>query len=892
MIGLSDDIKLALDTIIDGLEYKFRADDLENPDKMQIIMKSKVSSFNSAKEILMVWANSPNSPSTSTLLEYVSEVVDAGDKAMLTLRHALRQPIDYAELDAERHNQAIAAKGFIVNAVMDLNKSLIDLRNKRDEGNLDLADKEFRLGYPEVFAKDSKYNIKNYFKGWYNEDTDGVNICPFSTQGETVILQDLHITLPEVPKDKTKILFHDLPKAEQHWRRQPAPEEINPDNVELWDEFIREEYRRRREGLWFYNNGTPVFLTGNHYFALQWCIMLDNGGYMDFRYAQLNMFYHIEACIVDKRCLGQLFVKSRRTGFTYAVLAVLLNQSTTTSNGKYGMTSKSGDDVQEAFDKFSYMFLSLPFYLRPVVKGKEDSPNELFFGKPSNNSKEAKKARNTGVKDYLNTNIDHRPTKNDSYDSVKLNGYLGDEAAKWMKPHDYIVHLGMVAPTMMPNGKVVGKAYIGSTMGSRAKGGDQYVELINGSMVKDRNQTTQKTATGLYMYFLPAQDNMEEYTDKYGFCHTVKPKGTVYNLSGELIKMGSIDYLLAVEEQKKNQSDKALNEQLRTYPRTLEHALRDEDSSCMFNINKLYEQIDYNDSQPDESLFTTGNFRWKNNEVDSDVEFYPDDNGRFKISWMPSKVDNTEHLRNNVKKIGEKYFPLNLECVRFGCDPFSLKSTHGKGSKGGLHGKTIINPEGGAPSNKFVVEYLARPADETIFFEDVIMCCRFYGAPILVESNRIDLLRHMRNRGYRGFAMDRLDRPKNMLNPNEKEYGGQVMSSKDILDSHMNAIGLWVENYVGVYNDEDKMVRPLGEIGEMPFQETLKDWLAFNPDKRTEYDATISSGLAIMACHTERYKGTKEPPKRTHVKSLLKKYNNKGSVGSLIHQKTIKNYAK
>jgi len=891
MIGLSEDIQLALDTIIEGLEYKFKELDLTNPDKMQIIMKSKVSSFNSAKEILMVWANSPNAPSKGTLLNYVSSVVNAGDKALLTLRHALRQKIDYDTLDAERHNQAISAKSFIVGAVMDLNKSLVDLRAKRDEGNLDLTDKEFRLGYPEKFAKDRKYHINNFFKNWYNEETDGVNICPHSTQGKTVVLQDLHITLPKEPEDKTKILFHDLKKEEQYWRRQEVNENINPDNVELWDSYISEEYRRRREGVWFYNNGEAVYLTGHHYFALQWCLMLDNGGYMDFRYAQLNMFYHLQACIVDKRCLGQLFVKSRRTGFTYAVLAVLLNQSTVTANGKYGMTSKSGDDVQEAFDKFSYMFLSLPFYFRPVVRGKEDSPNELFFGKPSNNSKEAKKARDTGVKDYLNTNIDHRPTKNDSYDSVKLDGYLGDEAAKWVKPHDYITHLGMVAPTMMPNGKVVGKAFIGSTMGARAKGGDQYVELIQGSMVKDRNNITQKTSTGLYMYFLPAQENMEEYTDKYGYCHTEKPKGVVYNVSGSVIKIGSIEYLLAVEEQKKSQSDKALNEQLRTYPRTLEHALRDEDSQCVFNINKLYEQIDNNDVTPNESLYTVGNFRWKDNIPDSDVEFYPDEKGRFKISWMPSKFDNTEHLRNNVKRVGDKFYPLNLECVRFGCDPFSLKSTHGKGSKGGLHGKTIINPEGGAPSNKFVLEYLARPADETVFFEDVIMCIRFYGAPILVESNRIDLLRHMRNRGYRGFAMDRLDRPKSKLNSNEKEYGGQVMSSKDILDSHMNAIGLWIENYVGVYNDEDKMVRPIGEMGDMPFQETLKDWLAFNPDKRTEYDATISSGLAIMACHTERYKGKRDIPQRKHVKSLLKKYNNRGTISTHIIHK-ISNYAK
>ena len=825
MLGLSEDIKLALDTVIEGLEHRFSEGDLLNPEKMQIIMKSKVSSFNASKEIIMKWASSPNAPSNSTLIHYIESVINAGDKALITLRHALREKIDYTELDAERHSQAIMAKSFILNSVMDLGKSIAELKGKLEDGDLDLSDKEFKLGYPEKFAKSSNYNIKKYFKDWYNENTDGVNVCAHSTKGETIILQDLHITLPAVPVDSTKILFHDLEKEEQYWKRQEVPRGITPDNVELWDDYIREEYRRRREGVWFYNNGVPVYLTGHHYFALQWCVMLDNGGYMDFRMAQLNMFYHLQACITDKRCLGQLFVKSRRTGFTYAVLCILMNQATSTANAKYGMTSKSGDDVQEAFDKMSYMFLSLPFFFRPVVKGKEDSPSELFFGKPSNNSKEAKKARNTGVKDYLNTSIDHRPTKNDSYDSVKLDGYLGDEAAKWVKPHDYVTHLGMVAPTMMPNGKVVGKAYIGSTMGARAKGGDQYVELIRGSMVKDRDPITKKTATGLYMYFL------EEYTDKYGYCHTVKPELKVYNISGEIIDRGSIEYLLAVEAQKKKQSDKALNEQLRTYPRTLEHALRDESTECIYNITKLYEQIDYNDSQPKESLYTTGNFKWKKGEVDGDVEFYPDPKGRFNLAWMPSPIDDTLHLRNNVTEINGRFYPQNLELVRFGNDPFSLKSTHGKGSKGAFHGKTIINPEGGAPSNTWAVEYLARPTDETIFFEDVIMCCRFYGSPVLVESNRIDLLRHMRNRGYRPFAIDRLDRHKSKLNPNEQEYGGQVMSGKDILDSHMNAIGLWIENYVGVYSDEEKLVRPLGEMGNMPFNETLKDWLVFNPDK-------------------------------------------------------------
>lgn len=893
MKGLSTEIEYALSTIIDGLNYEFFPDkgedeDIESyvmglePERMKKITESKTSSFNSAKKILDRWMNSPNAPSQEKIEGYIRRVITAGESAISTLRKALAGSIDFSTLEAHKHDAAIKAKPVILESILDLEASLKELNQKLESGDLSLVDREFKVGYPERFAKGEFYPEKDYWKEWYNADEDAVNICPFSTRGEIIELQDLKIQLPVPPKDKSKILFSDLPKKEQYWRRIAPPEGINPDNVDLWEDFIMEEYRRRREGIWFMNNGTPVYLTGHNYWALQWCLMFDNGEYMDFRYAQLRMFYHLEACIRDSRSLGQLFLKSRRTGFTYVVLAILLNMATSKKNGKYGLTSKSGDDVEETWEKLSYMFLNLPFYFRPVVRGKEDSPTELYFGKPSDNSKETKKKRMTGVKDYLNTVIDHRPTKNDSYDSVKLNGYLGDEAYKWVKPHDYITHLGMISPTMMPNGKVVGKAFIGSTMGAMSKGGEQGKELIKGSQVKERDPITQKTATGLYFYFLKAHENMEEFTDKYGKCwEETPPKGTL-NIAGEPIVRGSVEYLMAVEEQKRRQSDKALNEQLRTYPRTLEHALRDESNSSIFNMTKIYEQLDHNSNIPVEQRYTTGNFEWEDGIVDGDVVFHPNPNGRFKVSWMPSAVDGTESLQNRVKEVNGKFYPLNENCVRFGCDPFSYKSTHGEGSKGGIHGKTVYLPDGGAPPNKFVVEYIARPPDEIIFFEDVIKCIRFYGAPILVESNRLDLLRHLYNRGYRAFAMDRLDRPKNKLNENEKKYGGQMMSSADIIDSHIGAIGTWIENYVGVYTDEVRKVREIGQIGDMPFDETLKDWLAFNPDKRTEFDATISSGLAIMACQSEKYRGTKTKPKKINVSGFYKKYSNKGLVSSQI----------
>lgn len=848
------------------------------PDKMRAIIGSKTSAFKSIATIINRWASSPNAPSKEKVRFYMEKMVESGDKAIQFLYKALSHDIDFEAVELHKRQNAILAKPVILEAIYELDSNIKEIKEKLQNDDMTMVEREFRLGYPERFAKGEFYSPKSYFNDWYDEEKDAVKICPFGSSGTMVCLEDLNVILPKTPRLKKDILFSDLPKKEQYWRRPEIPDTITPENQDEWDSFIKEEFRRRREGIWFMNNGEAVYLTGNHYFALTHCKMLDTGGYMDFRYAQLDIFYHIQACLIDSRCLGQLFVKSRRTGFTYIVLCCFLNDITSFRNKNFGITSKSDNDASKAFLKFRYMLLNLPFYFIPLIKGKVDSPKEFQFGAPMVNTREIKKARKFGLDDYLNNFIDYEPTKNDSYDGQALFRYLGDEAGKWKKPMDYTQHFGQISPTMNQGGRIVGKAFIGSTVGAMSQGGSQFKELYKSSDVRERNTVTQMTASGLYRFFLAAQFNMEEFTDKYGKCHTERPKVPTYNVAGKLIRVGSIEYLEGQEDMKRKVSDKALNEQYRAYPRTVEYAFRDEANECVFNITKIYDQIDHNDKLDENQKYIVGNFEWVN-EKDGDVFFAPNPKGRFKVAWLPSIADGTQGLANRVQKKGDKFYPLNTNCVRGGCDPFSLKSTHGKGSKGAIHGKTVMFPEGGAPSNTWCFEYIARPQDETIFFEDVIKVIRYYGMLILIESNRIDLLRHMRNRGYRHFAMDRLDKPKDKLNANEIEYGGQVMSSKDILDSHMNGIGVHIEQYVGVASGND--FRPDGEMGSMPFTETLVDWSNFDPDNRTEFDATISSGLCLMACSTEKY----QPPKKERAKkscTFVKKYNISGDIGKKI----------
>ncbi len=287
MKGLSKDIEIAVDTVIEGLEYETDMS-LIDADKVKTIVKAKVDSFKYGKELLLRWQNSNNAPNEATLKKYVKRLIKAGDIALEVLRNALRTKIDYDELDPSKHHLAISVKPSIHQAIIEIDSALIELRMQLDADNINLKENEFKRGYPEKFASGEFLPAKDYYKEWYDKENDAVILDPKGSKGELIKVGDLSVFLPIVPPKK-EILFSNLKKEDQYWRRIDEPSGLSQDTAEAYTEYIIEEFRRRREGIWFMNNGKPEYLTGTHYFALQWIKMEDSGGYMDFRYAQRDM---------------------------------------------------------------------------------------------------------------------------------------------------------------------------------------------------------------------------------------------------------------------------------------------------------------------------------------------------------------------------------------------------------------------------------------------------------------------------------------------------------------------------------------------------------------------------------------------------------------------------
>ena len=87
------------------------------------------------------------------------------------------------------------------------------------------------------------------------------------------------------------------------------------------------------------------------------------------------------------------------------------------------------------------------------------------------------------------------------------------------------------------------------------------------------------------------------------------------------IDLGVINYWQNEVNGLKEDQD-GLNEYYRQFPRTEEHAFRDEAKESLFNLAKIYEQIDYNADLKNTSVVTTGSFQWEDGVKDTRVYIY------------------------------------------------------------------------------------------------------------------------------------------------------------------------------------------------------------------------------------------------------------------------------
>jgi len=699
-----------------------------------------------------------------------------------------------------------------------------------------------------------------------NEDYDNyvVNICPNDTEGEVLTIGGLDIQLPKAP-NKKEILFYDRKPAMQMWERLSVPTELQRiRSMDEWYEmpsdfkkrfspYIEKEFKRRRNGLWFYNNGEPVYITGRHYMMLQWSKM--DIGYASYLEFQRRLFIHFAACEADPRSIGQMYTKCRRSGYTNMSAAILVDEGTQVKDKLLGIQSKTGKDAQENIfmKKVVPMFKSYPFFFKPIQDGTTNPRMELAFREPSKRITKKNKTSNKG--EALNTIINWKNTTNNAYDGEKLHILYLDEAGKWERPTDIREAWRIEKTCLIVGRKIIGKALVGSTVNPMDKGGNQYKEIWRDSDPEDRNANG-RTKTGLYRLFIPAYEALEGFFDKHGNPIVDDPEKPVQTIDGDYVDIGAKTYLKNERDALKNDA-RELNEFIRQFPFTIDEAMRDSIEGSTFNIGKIYEQVQYNQELYPNPV-VRGNFSWKDGVTDKEVMFSPNPQGRWRLSWMPK----SDMQNKYVIKYGKKH-PANDHIGVGGVDSYDLDSTtDNRGSKGACHLYNKFNMSG--PANMFVAEYASRPPLARIFYEDILMAAVFYGYPLLIENNKYGIVRHFESRGYEEYVMKR---PEHLKSPNaatNTKTRGIPSNSVDVIQAHAQAIEAYVEEHVGINSET-------GEMGKMYFDRTLEDWIGYKIDNRTKFDLTISSGLALLGAQKVK---TKKKESNFNDKTFFRRYTN------------------
>jgi hypothetical protein len=474
--------------------------------------------------------------------------------------------------------------------------------------------------------------VKNRkWKYGYDEKYDLVVISKDGTVGEVYEINGVKIGLPKVQKG--------LKKGENKWKPEEYPKELSriktifewnqmsPEFKVKWVDYIQAEFEKRDDGHWFVNNGSPTYITGSHYMYLQWSKI--DIGFPDFRESNRIFWIFWEACKADDRCFGMCYLKNRRSGFSFMSSSETSNIGTISMDAKLGILSKTGPDAKEMFiHKVVPIVRNYPFFFKPVQDGMDAPKSELSFRLPA--KKITKK--NMAEKDEesitgLDTTIDWLSTADNSYDGQKLLMLVHDESGKWLAPNNILNNWRVTKTCLRLGSRIVGKCMMGSTVNALAKGGQNFKDLYYDSDPKRRNNNGQ-TKSGLYSLFIPMDYNFEGFLDEYGHAVVEDPAKPVMGIDDRPIKIGVVSYWNNEVEALKHDPD-ALNEFYRQYPRTESHAFRDESKQSLYNLTKIYQQIDYNDNLIRDRVITRGQFHWKGGVIDSEVVWTPDVRGRF-----------------------------------------------------------------------------------------------------------------------------------------------------------------------------------------------------------------------------------------------------------------------
>lgn len=616
-------------------------------------------------------------------------------------------------------------------------------------------------------------------------------------------------------------------KEDQYWKRMPMPDWY-ADVMKAWDEYDKkkkddavdfyderlEEYKkqewdRRLNGFWFYNNGKPTYITGMHYLYLQWWSI--DIGYPKFRMPDLEKFYFMQYCIEDPNCMGMLEVTKRRFGKSFVAGLFVTEYTTRTKMTNGGIQSKTGGDAKKFFGKTVVNpFRRMPRFFRPEYDMSlgVNPKSEMRFQKTN---VRGKKAEENIDKDELGSVIDWQSAETVAYDGQKLHRYVADECGKTTEVNVYDRHEVVRYCLLDDEGSVIGKALYTTTvekLDSEKDGVQQAFKQLWEESDQNEKGDNDKTPSGLYRFFMPA-DRTRNFDD-FGFPDVPK----------------TLAQIMADRATAKN--PRSLNARIRKEPLTIDEAFSVDSDKCIFNVINIAAREKYLKENP---VFKRS--VWFYRDMDQVVKWRDitdkEQDFHWKITQFPPKG------QENKFSIDVKMrMPKRIEDGAIAIDGYSNSQGGKFGSKASAwigRRANMLDPQN---TGKAIGHLYGRPQIKETLHEQVLLAAEYYGYKAWYEHNSDDYLSYFRDRGRVGYLGSY---PLTAIDPAKRE------TQERFKGFPTTPFSLTKQTDTGIMYFEN-------HIDSIDFENLLEDAKKFDPNDRTEYDQTVSF-LMLLVCLIE-----------------------------------------
>lgn len=624
--------------------------------------------------------------------------------------------------------------------------------------------------------------------------------------------------------------------------------------VDPYLEAIRaREWKRRLCGVWvyIYNPNKKIvelnYITGTHYLYITFWRF--QGKFMDFRINDMEFWYVMKYCEEDPDCLGLNEITKRKLGKTAKLGCWLYDRTSKPPfNQHAGIQSKADDDAEEVMKKALVQpWQKLPDFFRPIYDTmKGDDPNELRFFHTSRRGSTTEIEREE--EDALESWVDYGASGEAVYDGPELDSYAADEAGKTKRPVSIKERQSTVRfcseidfSFYRQDNKYFQRKQLYTTTVEIEKGEEdnyEFQEMTNNSNPLDRNDNN-KTKTGLYTYFLPAQKGM--LFDKYGYPDEEKATTILLNEMKKLHDDGDT---------------RGLSSFKRKNPMTFKMAFSADGISALYDPELINEQLDY--VSWGEEKTERGDLVWKdgfefeksivkeNGEIEyvlSEIEWHPNPNGRFeKIKgWWPKEP-------NAVYKNNGKFLPNNNFANRVGCDPFKYDKTKDKRrSNAAAFNYQIADPlkPDDSFNDAFTLKYSYRANSTRLANMDILKMVWLCGCQVLFERNVNHWKRDFQEWNCEGFLM--------WLN-GETEPGIYTDGKGNVTQLICNYTEAYINKFIKKVLFKTLMRKETG-------------WLGFKVEDTQTFDEPMGAGITLIAVKGKQYRKISEQTQ--NIESIL-----------------------